>query len=78
MRENQGGENRKQVDRKSALGRLLTVEQVCSELQVSRSTFYDWRQKRRAPQCLRLPSGALRVRRAELDSWLAGREEVAR
>ncbi|UED86354.1 helix-turn-helix transcriptional regulator [Streptomyces profundus] len=75
MRENQGSENRKQVNRKVY---LLTIEQVCSELQVSRSTFYDWRQKRRAPQCVRLPSGALRVRRAELDSWLAGHEEVAR
>jgi transposase len=27
---------------------MLTVPEVCIELQISRSTFYDWRQKGRA------------------------------
>ena len=52
----------------------LTVSELCAELKVSRSTFYDWRQKRRGPRCIRLPNGDLRVRRRDLDAWLATRE----
>jgi predicted DNA-binding transcriptional regulator AlpA len=52
----------------------LTVGELCAELKVSRSTFYDWRQKRRGPRCIRLPNGGLRVRRCDLDAWLAGQE----
>lgn len=48
----------------------LTVEQVCAELQVARSTFYQWRQVGKAPRCIRLPNGAIRIRRADLDAWL--------
>jgi excisionase family DNA binding protein len=48
----------------------LTVDDLCAELGISRSTFYDWRQKGRAPRCLRLPNGALRVRRSDLENWL--------
>jgi excisionase family DNA binding protein len=52
----------------------LTVRELCAELKVSRSTFYDWRQKRRGPRCIRLPNGDLRVRRRDLDAWLAAQE----
>lgn len=52
----------------------LTVSELCAELKVSRSTFYDWRQKRRGPRCIRLPNGDLRIRRRDLDAWLATRE----
>lgn len=45
-----------------------------AELKVSRSTFYDWRAKRLSPMCIRLPNGALRIRRADLDAWLAAKE----
>lgn len=55
----------------------LTIAQVCDELSVSRSTFYDWRAKGRAPRCIKLPNGEIRVRRTELDRWLATCEEVA-
>jgi excisionase family DNA binding protein len=55
----------------------LTIAQVCEELNVSRSTFYDWRAKGKAPRCLKLPNGEIRVRRNELDRWLANCEEVA-
>jgi excisionase family DNA binding protein len=48
----------------------LTVAEVCAELKVARSTFYDWRTKRRSPRCLRLPNGDLRIRRSDLDAWL--------
>jgi excisionase family DNA binding protein len=55
----------------------LTLAEVCEELNVSRSTFYDWRAKGTAPRCLKLPNGELRIRRTELDRWLATRDEVA-
>ncbi|MBT2210315.1 AlpA family transcriptional regulator [Actinomadura sp. NEAU-AAG7] len=55
----------------------LTLAQVCRELQISRSTFYDWRQKGRAPRCMTLPNGTLRVRRSELDRWLNSCEDAA-
>lgn len=55
----------------------LTVEQLCVELQVARSTFYQWRQVGKAPRCIRLPNGAIRVRRSDLDVWLAGLLDVA-
>ncbi len=52
----------------------LTVSELCAELKVSRSTFYDWRQKRRGPRCIRLPNGGLRIRRRDLDTWLSAQE----
>jgi len=55
----------------------LTVEQLCAELQVARSTFYQWRQVGKGPRCVRLPNGAIRVRRADLDAWLATLVDVA-
>ncbi|WP_055566997.1 helix-turn-helix transcriptional regulator [Streptomyces atriruber] len=57
--------------------KMLTVPEVCEELNVSRSTFYDWRQKGRAPRCIKLPNGDLRVRRNDLDHWLNDLEDAA-
>jgi len=54
---------------------LLTIAQFCEELQVARSTFYDWRAKGRAPRCIKLPNGDLRIRIADFHDWLTGREE---
>lgn len=51
--------------------RHMTIMDVCEELGISRSTFYDWRKKRTAPPCLRLPNGDLRVRRTDFDDWLS-------
>ncbi|MCX5263574.1 AlpA family transcriptional regulator [Streptomyces sp. NBC_00199] len=56
---------------------MLTLAEVCEELGVSRSTFYDWRAKRRAPRCIKLPNGVLRIRRSDLDHWLDDREDAA-
>jgi excisionase family DNA binding protein len=58
-------------------GDKLTLAQVCAELGISRSTFYDWRAKRKAPRCITLPNGSLRIRRTELDRWLDSREDAA-
>jgi predicted DNA-binding transcriptional regulator AlpA len=55
----------------------LTLAEVCAELKISRSTFYDWRAKGRAPECIRLPNGDLRIRRCDLDDWLDTCEENA-
>jgi excisionase family DNA binding protein len=55
----------------------LTVAEVCDELNVAKSTFYDWRTKGRAPRCIRLPNGDLRIRRSELDRWIDAREDAA-
>jgi excisionase family DNA binding protein len=54
----------------------MTVLEVCSELRISRSTFYEWRAKGRAPRCTKLPNGEIRIRRIELDRWLTTCEEV--
>lgn len=58
---------------------LLPVLQVLAELGgVSRDTFYEWREKRKAPPCFRLPNGQLRVRRGDLLDWLESlRDEAA-
>ena len=37
----------------------------------------DWRAKGKARKCIKLPNGEIRVRRDELDRWLASCEEVA-
>jgi len=55
----------------------LTVAEVCEELGVARSTFYDWRAAKKAPKCLKLPNGNLRIRRVDFDNWLASLQESA-
>lgn len=50
--------------------RPLTVQQFCDELNISRSTFYEWRDKQRAPRCIKLPNGSIRIHRADYDAWL--------
>ncbi len=54
---------------------LLTVVEFCSELGISRSTFYEWRAKRKGPRAIVLPSGSLRIRRTEVERYLAAHEE---
>lgn len=50
---------------------MLSVRQVLELLGgVSRDTFYEWREKRTAPPCFRLPNGHLRIRRGDLLDWL--------
>jgi predicted DNA-binding transcriptional regulator AlpA len=49
---------------------MITIGQICDELIISRSTFYDWRAKGRAPECTKLPNGELRVFQEDYDQWL--------
>ena len=62
----------------SAERQLLTVGEVCDELGIARSTFYDWKAKGKLPRCYKLPNGDLRIRRSDFDEWFASLEaEVA-
>ena len=56
---------------------LLTVGEVCTELQISPRTFHEWRAKRKAPKCIKLPNDQLRIKRADLESWLNDWTEAA-
>jgi predicted DNA-binding transcriptional regulator AlpA len=60
------------------VSRLLTTKQVLELLgDVSRSTFYRWRQLGIAPRSIKLPSGEIRFRQADIDAWVEAHEEVA-
>ena len=54
----------------------LTIADVCAELGVARSTFYDWRAARKAPRCIKLPNGDIRIRRVDLERWLKSLEDM--
>ena len=54
----------------------LTIADICSELGVARSTFYDWRAAKKAPRCIKLPNGDIRIRRTDLERWLKSLEDV--
>jgi len=57
------------------VGRHLTIADLCEELGISRSTFYDWRVKRTAPRCFRLPDGDIRIRRSDYETWISSLED---
>jgi excisionase family DNA binding protein len=48
----------------------LTVQEVCTELKISRRTFDRMRATRTAPPCKKV-GGGLRIRRTWLEEWLA-------
>jgi predicted DNA-binding transcriptional regulator AlpA len=54
---------------------LLTVAQASDELKVSRATFYRWRALGTGPRCVKLPNGTIRIRRSELERFIASCEE---
>jgi predicted DNA-binding transcriptional regulator AlpA len=57
---------------------LLTVVQVLDELgDVSRRTFYRWRELGRAPAGIKLPNGEIRIWRSEFHAWLETLREAA-
>jgi excisionase family DNA binding protein len=54
---------------------LLTIDEVIATLRVSRAAFYRWRRRGTGPPSVRLPGGAVRIRRAALAEWLRGLQE---
>ncbi|MDO5698733.1 MAG: helix-turn-helix domain-containing protein [Dermatophilus congolensis] len=56
---------------------FLTIPELCDELGIARSTFYDWRAKHTGPPCIKLPNGSLRIRRTDLTHWLHTLEDEA-
>ncbi|MDX3099071.1 excisionase [Streptomyces sp. ME19-03-3] len=43
----------------------------------SRASSSRTAQKRRAPRCIKLPNGDLRIRHSDLDHWLDDHEDAA-
>jgi predicted DNA-binding transcriptional regulator AlpA len=57
---------------------LMTVDDILTELNnISRRTFYRWRELGRAPQGYKLPNGELRIYRSDFAAWLESLREVA-
>ncbi|MFI1826613.1 helix-turn-helix transcriptional regulator [Streptomyces sp. NPDC020412] len=52
----------------------LTLAEALDEIQMSRAAFYRLRARGRAPKCLKLPNGQLRIRRSDLDAWFTACE----
>ncbi|EWT04411.1 excisionase [Intrasporangium chromatireducens Q5-1] len=63
------------IARSTSTRQHMTVRDLCEELGIARSTFYDWRAARKAPPCIKLPNGDLRIRRAEFERWLESLEQ---
>ena len=70
-------ERRARSPRPATCPAYLNVADFCGEMDVARSTFYDWRAKGLAPRCIKLPNGELRIRRVEFERWLDEHEERA-
>lgn len=66
------------ADRPSTKNPLLTISEVIAELGIPRSTFYRWRQLSKGPRSIKLPNGGVRIRRSELDRWIATMEDRSR
>ncbi|MER6387842.1 excisionase [Streptomyces sp. NPDC001523] len=56
---------------------MLKLAEVLTEINMSRAAFYRQRARGNAPRLFKLPNGQLRVRRSDLDVWLANCEEAA-
>lgn len=56
---------------------MLSIPQVIAEIGVPRATFYRWRQLRKGPKAIKLPNGAVRIRRSDLERWISSLEETA-
>ncbi|MEU3971806.1 helix-turn-helix transcriptional regulator [Streptomyces bacillaris] len=55
---------------------MLKLPEVLDELNMSRAAFYRLRARGLAPKLIKLPNHQVRVRRADLDTWLARYEEA--
>jgi excisionase family DNA binding protein len=60
-----------QHDRDGRGERLLTTAETADYLNVSRRTLSRWLREGIGPPSIKLPSGARRYRKADLDRWIA-------
>lgn len=51
---------------------FLTVRDVLDILGIARSTFDTWLHTNRGPRHTKMPNGAIRIRRADLEEWIDG------
>lgn len=54
---------------------LLTPQQAAAYLNISPRTLAGWRQRGIGPPSIKLPSGARRYHRSDLDRWIADHRE---
>jgi excisionase family DNA binding protein len=54
---------------------LLTPQQAAAYLNISVRTLASWRQRGTGPPSIKLPSGARRYRKADVDRWIADHRE---
>jgi predicted DNA-binding transcriptional regulator AlpA len=55
----------------------LTIAEIIEDLGVPPSTFFRWRATGKGPRSIKLPNGAVRVRRSEYERWIAAMEDAA-
>jgi len=54
---------------------MLKLHELLAELGMSRAAFYRMRARGKAPRLIKLPNGQIRIRRSDLDAWLAQCEQ---
>ena len=69
--------NRAPRAKKTPIEEMISVAEICTALDISARTFYEWRAKGLAPDCIKLPNGSLRVEPGEYDRWLKTRKQAA-
>lgn len=59
-------------DKAREIGELMSVPEMLEALggDVSRDTFYKWRQTGKGPRCFPLPNGELRCKRSDFLDWM--------
>ena len=55
----------------------LTIDQICEEWGIARSTFQRWLHTGKGPRAVKLPNGKIRIRRSDLEAWIAKLEHDA-
>lgn len=69
--------NRAPRAKKIPIEAYISVAEICEALGISTRTFYEWRAKGLAPECIKLPNGSLRVEPDEYTRWLKTLKQVA-
>ena len=69
--------NRVPRAKKIEIEEMISVAEICKALGISARTFYEWRAKDLAPDCIKLPNGSLRVEPEEYTRWLKALKRAA-